>query len=201
MPRSSTTSRSASPLAWATQTPPHARMMGSIAVTTPLAGVSGTIVRPRRTWLTGSRFETTTSGPIAEAGSRELGEPLLGPHRLAPEPEARLLGDRHPRPGRLRARSLTSEARGPNSAGSSKGGGGPAWPARSWRAHSAIRFKGCVTLRRTTRSVTRLSTATSTAKRIRCCCASSHRARSMWLASERMTSTPRGRLSLRSGTA
>ena len=61
-PRASAVSSSASPLPWATQTPPHARITGSSAVTTPLAGTSAWTWPSRMTWLTGSRFETTKSG-------------------------------------------------------------------------------------------------------------------------------------------
>jgi hypothetical protein len=59
--RSSTTSRSASPLPWATHSPPQARITGSMAVTTPLAGVCTVTWRPCHAWLNGSRFETTIS--------------------------------------------------------------------------------------------------------------------------------------------
>ena len=34
-------------------------MIGSSAVTRPLAGCTSTIDRPSRTWLSGSRLETT----------------------------------------------------------------------------------------------------------------------------------------------
>ena len=121
MPRSSTTSRSASPLAWATQTPPHARMMGSIAVTTPLAGVSGTIVRPCRTWLTGSRFETTTSGR-SPSRARANWVSRSSVHTASPRRRRRASSAIATRArARLRARSRTSEARGPNSAGIERG--------------------------------------------------------------------------------
>jgi hypothetical protein len=60
--RLSTVSRSALPLPCATQTPEHARITGSSAVTRPLAGC-WTCSWPsgRRVWMYGSRLATTTT--------------------------------------------------------------------------------------------------------------------------------------------
>src|SRR3972149_4830522 len=55
----STTSRSAVPLPWAIHAPEHARMTGSRAVTSPLAGRDTSMRSPRRAWIYGSRLGTT----------------------------------------------------------------------------------------------------------------------------------------------
>ena len=60
----STTSRSAVPLPWAIHAPEQARITGSSAVTSPLAGRDTSMRSPRRAWIYGSRFDTTrTSSP------------------------------------------------------------------------------------------------------------------------------------------
>ncbi len=60
-PRSSAVSRSPLPLPCATHTPPVARMIGSSAVTRPLAGRIHVSSSPTRLWMYGSRLATTTT--------------------------------------------------------------------------------------------------------------------------------------------
>ena len=77
----STTCRSAVPLPCAIQVPEHARMMGSSAVTMPLAGTWTTGPDGPVLWMYGSRFETmNTSGEpqmIAHHLLQRLRRPVL----------------------------------------------------------------------------------------------------------------------------
>ena len=76
-----------------------ASMIGSSAVTRPLAGCCSTIARPTRTWLTGSRLDTMKIGRSPNRISTNcLSRSSV--HRLSPrQPQPRLLGGRQARAG------------------------------------------------------------------------------------------------------
>ena len=79
----STVSRSAEPLPCAIQVPEQARITGSSAVTRPLAGRCTWMPSGVRTWMYGSRLETTiTSLPCSLAAQRRA-QRLLVPDALA----------------------------------------------------------------------------------------------------------------------
>src|SRR5213594_3376859 len=113
-------------------------MTGSIAVTRPLAGACAWIWLPRHTWLTGSRFETTTSSRPASCWPTNCFS-RASVHTLSPDRRsaasccaaawARCM---------LRARRETSRASGPNRLASATLGGGTGRPLRSARVHSEI---------------------------------------------------------------
>ena len=124
----SPTSRSALPLPWATHTPPHASMIGSSAVTRPLAGCCSTITRPSRTWLTGSRLDTTKIGRSPNRISTNcLSRSSV--HRLSPLSRSRASSAADTRArASVRASPVTSVASEPKSPASASGGGDSGWP-------------------------------------------------------------------------
>ena len=201
MPRASTTSRSASPLPWATQTPPHARIIGLHRGDHAAGGRQRAIVRPCRTWLNGSRFETTMSGR-SPSRARANWVSRSSVHTASPRRRRRASSAIATRArARLRARSRTSEARGPNSAGSNAGGGGPAWPGPELTRPLRHPVQGIRHAAAHHEHRDQAQHGDEHGEPDQVLLRQLHRARSMWLASERMTSTPRGRFSLRSGTA
>ena len=141
-------------------------MTGSIAVTRPLAGACAWIWLPRHTWLTGSRFETTTSSRPASCWPTNCFS-RASVHTLSPDRRsaasccaaawARCM---------LRARRETSRASGPNRLASATLGGGIGRPLRSARVHSEISAIGRVMLTFTTSAAMIEMTAASTRNRI-----------------------------------
>ena len=200
-PRASAVSRSASPLACATHTPPQARITGSIAVTRPLAGVTTWIWPSFQTWLTGSRFETTTSG---RSPSRILANCLSrsSVHRVWPIRRSAASSSAAARARwRFLASTVTSRAMGPKRLSSGSSGGSITCPRRTALVQRAILASGWVRLMRTTRRAIRASATASTRKRMALKRHSSHSAVSRSLASRKITSAPAGLSSLRIGSA
>ena len=120
-------------------------MTGSSAVTRPLAGSSWRMSLPSRTWLTGSRLDTTKMG---RAPKRIWTNCLRrsSVHTLSPCSRSRASCSAAARArASVRARPVISPARDPKRLASASGGGAIGSPALSCFVHSAMRAIGRVT--------------------------------------------------------
>src|SRR5215831_19487148 len=165
-PCSSDISRSASPLAWATHTPPHARITGSMAVTRPEAGRWPSMRPAFQTWLSGSRLETTKRG---DSPRRSFANCLRRSSVQSASPTRRSAASSSAAARarcRLLAMTETSWATGPKMLGSAMSRGGGPMPRRSAFVQRAILVKGWITLIRTIRKAMTERTTARTRKRM-----------------------------------
>jgi hypothetical protein len=140
-------------------------MMGWSALTRPLAGSTSRTPRPSRTWLTGSRLDTTNTGRLPKRASTNCLR-RSSVHRLSPARRRRASCSAAFRTrASVRARLVTSVARGPNRLASASGGGATGCPAFSWLVHSAMRAIGRVTDHRTAAQVMPVTSNISTPMR------------------------------------
>ena len=171
-----------------------------MAVTSPLAGVSTSIRRPFRTWLTGWRFDTTNRGSPRWRFTNCLSRSSV--HTVSPLTRSAASCSAAARArDRLLAMPDTCWARGPNIPGSGRVGGGARSPVRSARVHSAMRASGWVTHARTTSSAMAESKAARTTARMALARHISHSAAWRSDASRKTASAPTTRSSRWSGVA
>ncbi len=175
-------------------------MMGPSAVTSPLAGSCSRTTRPSRTWLTGSRLDTTKTGRRPKRISTNCLR-RSSVHTLSPASRSRASCSAALRArASVRASPVTSLASEPKRLSSASGGGATGRPAFICLVHSAMRAIGRVTDQRTRAQVMPVTSSISTPIRTAVRRQRSHSPESRYWASRRTAAAPAARSSCCTGT-